>query len=124
MAANGYTAEETATAQCHFVKTGTGERSCLLNDSLGGQVIGIAKGDLVDGSSVDVYDEDADQALLIMAETCDEGAQLKSNASGHGINLDTNATPENQFYAARALEACTGVGDIIDVRIEKGWKYA
>lgn len=120
-----YIAEETnAASKCHFVKTGTSEAGVKVNDTAGGQVIGIAKADLVDTYAVDVYDTDGDEHFLQMAETCDEGALLKSNASGHGIKLDTNATPENQFYAARALEAATGATDIIRVVIEKGYIYA
>lgn len=123
MSVHSYKAEETATAKCHFAKTGVAERSALIPTSAGEQVIGIAKDDMTDAKAVDVYDEPGDQAELIMAETCDEGALLKTNAAGHGLNLDTNATPENQFYCARALEAATGVGDIIDVLIEKGYIY-
>ena len=124
MAKKSYVAEETnAASRHHFCKTGTSELGVLLNDTASGQVIGILEEDLENGKGTDVSDTDGDVTFLQMAETCDEGALLKSNLSGRGIKLATNATPENQFYAARALEAATGATDIINVVIEKGFKY-
>ena len=122
--ARTYKAEATATAKNHFVKTGTAEQGCLLNDTEGGVVIGISDDDLVSGEGAAIVDADGEETLLEMAEACDEGAEIVSNSAAEGKVIDTNATPVNQYVGAVALEAASGDGSVINV-VKKGyWKYA
>jgi hypothetical protein len=113
-----------ATAKNHFVKTGTTEQSCLINDTAGGIVIGITEENLTDGEGAAVVDVDGDITFLEMAEACDEGAEIKTNAAGEGIKVESNATPENQWIGATALESASGDGAVIRVRKCGYWKYA
>ena len=122
MSVHSYTAEATATTINLFARTGTSERGALLANTAGQQVLGICKNNMTVDKAVDIYDEPGDQAELMMAETCDEGALLKSDSSGHAIVVDTNATPQLQFYGARALEAGTNAARC-RVMIEKGYVY-
>jgi len=119
-----YKAEETATSKHHFLTTGAAEQSCLTQSSAGAICIGISEDDLVNGEGASVVDDDGDVAFLLVSEACDEGAELKSNASGHGINDESNATPENQWIGAIALGAATAANDVIRVRKCGYWKYA
>jgi hypothetical protein len=113
-----------ATAKNHFVKTGTTEQSCLINDTAGGLVIGITEENLVSGAGAAVVDVDGDITFLEMAEACDEGAEIKSNAAGEGIKVESNATPENQWVGFKTLEASSGDGALVRGQKVGYWKYA
>lgn len=113
-----------ASAKNHFVKTYTTEQSCVIASAAGEIVIGITEENLTADAGAAVVDVDGDITFLEMAEACDEGAEIKTNAAGEGIKVESNATAENQWIGATALESASGDGAVIRVRKCGYWKYA
>jgi hypothetical protein len=106
--------EDLSSSAYYFVKIGASDNACLVNDSAGGNVLGVLQ-ENVDGSSVakPARIRVMGNSKLKLAGTVARGGRITSGSVGTGVA----ATGSNKHAPAIALES--GVtGDIISVLLQ------